>query len=397
MDSTKYFRRGPGRYVTAALAVAAATAVLGTGPAAYAAAAAPQVSLPVAAIALGSDWSSQAGFGSAAPGFYVETSLVEPAVVHLQGAARQVSRAGSDPDLLGTLPPAARPDRFVYELTHTFGGTYADVSISPSGQINLIGPRPPAVQDFSFVSLEGITYERTISATNFAVPVNTANWSGNAGFGAAAPSVWVDGSGIVHLEGAVTQTSGQGTGADVLGTLPPAFRPNHNVFLVTHTFAGTYADLGISASTGQITLTGARGPAVQDYRFVSLEDISYPQDGQAEGTFSGLITVNTANYSDGTAKGTVFRPEASTDAEGTVYLSGAVAQTSAIGTGANTVGTVPAGLRPHRDVYLITHTFPGTYADLVITPAGQINLIDPRPPLATDLSFVSLEGLSYQP
>jgi hypothetical protein len=60
---------GPGRYVTAALVVAAATAVLGTGPAAYAAAAAPQVSLPVAAIALGSDWSGQAGFGSTAPGF----------------------------------------------------------------------------------------------------------------------------------------------------------------------------------------------------------------------------------------------------------------------------------------------------------------------------------------
>jgi hypothetical protein len=46
---------------------------------------------------------------------------------------------------------------------------------------------------------------------------------------------------------------------------------------------------------------------------------------------------------------------------------------------------------------MVTHTLAGTYADLVITPAGQINLIDPRPPLATDLRFVSLEGLSYQP
>jgi hypothetical protein len=395
MDSTKYFRRGPGRYVTAALAVAAATAVLGTGPAAYAAAAAPQVSLPVAPIALGSDWSGQAGFGSAAPGFYVETSQVLPDVVHLQGAARQVSRAGSDPDLLGTLPPAARPDRFVYELVHTFNGTYADVSISSSGQISLIAPRVPAVQDFSFVSLEGITYERSISATNFPVPVNAANWSGNAGFGAAAPSVWVDGSGIVHLEGAVTQTSGQGIGADVLGTLPPAFRPNRNVFMITHTFAGTYADLAISASTGQITVIGARSPAGQDYRFVSLEDISYPQAG-VEGPSDEAVAVNTANYSGSTAFGTL-RPEVGIDAEGTVYLSGAVEQTSAGGTGVNTVGTVPVGLRPHRDVYLITHTFAGTYADLVITPAGQINLIDPRPPLATDLRFVSLEGLSYQP
>jgi hypothetical protein len=395
MDSTKYFRRGPGRYVAAALAAGAAVAMLGTGPAAYAAAAAPQVSLPVAPIALGSDWSGQAGFGSTAPGFYVETSLVLPDVVHLQGAARQVSRAGSDPDLLGTLPPAARPDRFVYELVHTFSGTYADVSISPSGQIDLIGPRPPAVQDFSFVSLEGITYEQSISATNFPVPVNTANWSGQAGFGAAAPSVWVDGSGIVHMEGAVTQTSDQGIGADVLGTLPPAFRPNRNVYMITHTFAGTYADLAISASTGQIIVIGARSPAGQDYRFLSLEDISYPQAG-VEGPSDEPVAVNTANYSGSTAFGTL-RPEVGIDAEGTVYLSGAVERTSASGTGVNTVGTVPVGFRPHRDVYLITHTFAGTYADLVITPAGQIGLIDPRPPLATDLRFVSLEGLSYQP
>jgi hypothetical protein len=48
-------------------------------------------------------------------------------------------------------------------------------------------------------------------------------------------------------------------------------------------------------------------------------------------------------------------------------------------------------------VYELVHTFNGTYADLVVTPAGQINLIDPSAPLATDLAFVSLEGLSYQP
>jgi hypothetical protein len=207
--------------------------------------------------------------------------------------------------------------------------------------------------------------------------------------------VWVDGSGIVHLEDAGTQTSARGTGADVLGTLPPAFRPNRNVFAITHTFDGTYADLSISASTGEITMIGARSPAVQDYRFVSLEDISYPQAG-VEGSSDEPITVNTANYSGSTAFGTL-RPEVGIDAEGTVYLSGAVARTSASGAGANTVGTVPAGFRPHRDVYLITHTNFGTYADLVVTPAGQINLIDPRAPLATDLAFVSLEGLSYQP
>jgi hypothetical protein len=41
---------------------------------------------------------------------------------------------------------------------HTFNGTYADLAIEPSGQILATAPRPPAVTDFSFLSLEGITF-----------------------------------------------------------------------------------------------------------------------------------------------------------------------------------------------------------------------------------------------
>jgi hypothetical protein len=81
-----------------------------------------------------------------------------------------------------------------------------------------------------------------------------------------------------------------------------------------------------------------------------------------------------------------------------VHLSGAVARTSATGANANVIGTIPEpGARPSHNVHLITHTFSGTYADLVITPAGQIKIIDPRSPMVTDTSFVSLSGLSYQP
>jgi hypothetical protein len=43
---------------------------------------------------------------------------------------------------------------------YTFNGTYADLAIEPNGQIYVINPRPPAVQDYTFVSLEGITYHR---------------------------------------------------------------------------------------------------------------------------------------------------------------------------------------------------------------------------------------------
>jgi hypothetical protein len=43
---------------------------------------------------------------------------------------------------------------------HTFNGTYADLAINPSGQIVLIDPKPPAVKDYSIVSLESITYQQ---------------------------------------------------------------------------------------------------------------------------------------------------------------------------------------------------------------------------------------------
>ena len=70
-----------------------------------------------------SNWSSSAGFGSAAPGWYKETGLEDPDVVHLQGAVKQTSASGPDANLIGTLPPAACPNRVVYTIVHTFDGT----------------------------------------------------------------------------------------------------------------------------------------------------------------------------------------------------------------------------------------------------------------------------------
>jgi len=80
--------------------------------------------------------------------------------VHLTGAAKQTVGTGGNANLLGTLPSAAAPTRDVYAIVHTFNGTYANIFIGSNGQISLIDPRAPAVKDYSFVSLEGISYQQ---------------------------------------------------------------------------------------------------------------------------------------------------------------------------------------------------------------------------------------------
>jgi hypothetical protein len=343
---------------------------------------------PTAPIFLSANWSPSAGFGSTAPGWYKEVGFVDPDVVHLQGAAKQTSATGSHPNLLGTLPPAASPDRIVYTIVHTFNGTYADIAIQPNGQIFLINPRPPAIKDYSFVSLEGITYEQFLPVPN-PIFVNSANWSHNAGFGSSAPAWYVDGNFYVHLQGAAKQTRATGGNANLLGTISALAGPTtRNVFTIVHTFNGTYADIAIQPN-GQIFLINPRLPAVKDYSFASLEGITYLRFGTVN-----VIPLNKTNWSPNADLRSV--PPAWTTADGIVHLLGAAKQTSSTGSNPNLLGTLPLAARPRRNVFTIVHTFSGTYADIAIQSNGQIFLIKPRPPAVKDFTFVSLEGISYQ-
>jgi hypothetical protein len=348
------------------------------------------------------NWSpSEAGYGAGPPGWYKEAGLVDPDVVHLQGAVQQtstVSTGGVNPNLIGTLPPAACPDRVVYAIVHTFNGTYADLAINPDGQITLINPRPPAVQDYRFVSLECIIYEQFLPVPNL-IELNKNNWSPNTEFGSSAPAWYLDGSSYVHLQGAATQTNPNpvpGSNPNLLGTIlgPPA--PNVFVYTIVHTQDGTYADVSINPGTGDIALINPRPPAVQDYSFVSLEGIIYSSIGVPPGP----ISLNIANWT-GEAGYSSVAPAWNTDALGIVHLYGAAKQANpnpVPGSNPNLLGTLPAAASPTRSVYTIAHTFNGTFADLVINPDGTIVMIGARnPPFIQDYSFVSLDHITYLP
>ncbi len=97
------------------------------------------------------NWSTSAQYTSAPAGWYKDYD----GAVHLLGAVTQINGGGTVPTLVGTLPPTATPDRWVYTIVHTFQGTYADLAIGPNGQIWLfLSPNT----NTTFVSLEGVTY-----------------------------------------------------------------------------------------------------------------------------------------------------------------------------------------------------------------------------------------------
>jgi hypothetical protein len=365
---------------TMAMALGFATLGLaGTGPAD--AATAPASAVTIHPIALNkANFSGSAGFGSRAPAWYKDSA----GVIHLQGAVTQTSTAGSTPNLIATLPKGARPAANVFTVVHTFNGTYADLAIQTNGQVALINPRPPAVQDYTFVSLESVTYRPSLAGSGFQTG---ADWSTIPTFGSRTMTLYKDSSGVIHLQGSLHQISTSGPTPNLVAILPPGDRPVANLFFIVHTFNGTYADLGIDTG-GNISVINPRPPAVQDYNFLSLEGISFRPKPAANIDTIGPDWTQFPGF--GARAPAWFK-----DKSGIVHLEGAAGQTSTGGPTPNLVATLEPGARPASTVYTVVHTFNGTYADLAIEPNGQILVISPRPPAIQDYTFLSLEGITY--
>jgi hypothetical protein len=275
----------------------------------------------------------------------------------------------------------------MYTIAHTYNGTYTDLQvIAAGGEITFLDAVPPAVSDYHFVSLEGISYR--VSGKTHPITVNSPAWSGNAGAGARAPAWYKDRSGVVHLQGAVTQTNPSAANPNLLGTLPAAAAPaTETLYTIAITAPGTYADVMIQAS-GAISVIDPRVPAAKNYAYLSLESITYRADDAGNGP------IPLASGWSGSAGFNSRGPAWFRDTSGLIHLEGAVGQANT--TGPSLIGTLPAAATPRHDVYTIVHTLAGTYADLDITRRGQIRRINPPSALVTDERFVSLESIVYR-
>ncbi|MBV9335840.1 MAG: hypothetical protein JO243_08085 [Solirubrobacterales bacterium] len=377
---------GPGLRHRLAAGLIAAMAVL------LATAAAASAYTPTTIITNG-PWSPNPCCGARHPGWYKDAF----GIVHLEGAVSQLVNPGG-PTLITTLPPAARPNRSVFEIVHTFGGTYADISIDTQGRVGIIAPRPPEKFDPSFVSLEGISYQPNNQIPVNPISINQANWVQNWGrqgptnpnksFGASNPGWYKDGSGIVHLEGATRQTNALGSSAPLIGTLPPAAKPARDVIVLAHTFNGTYTQLQIDTD-GRIFYGGTRAPGTSDSSFVSLEGISFSPGA----LFSHMSQFNSTDWSRCFGN---QDPGWVEDGAAIVRLEGCAAQhTTTSSPDPNLIGSVPQVVAPNQTVYEVVEAGAGEYADVAISPDGHIRVVG-TPPAQGVLSILNLENITYQ-
>ena len=366
--------------------IAAAVAFLAT-------AAAASAYTPTPIITNGS-WSPNPCCGARHPGWFKDAF----GIVHLQGAVSQLVIPGG-PNLIATLPPAARPNRSVFEIVHTFGGTYADISIDSQGRIGIIPPRPPEKFDPSFVSLEGLSYQTNDQIAVQPILINQSNWvktwgrqgptNPNTSFGASNPGWYKDGSGIVHLKGATRETNALGSSASLIGTLPAVAAPARGVNVLAHTFNGTYTLLNIDTA-GRIFYDGTRAPGTNDPSFVSLEGISFSPGA----LFSHLGNFNATDWNRCAGN---QDPGWVEDGAGIVRLEGCAGQhLTTVSPDPNLIGAVPPIVAPDQTVYEVVEAGAGEFADVAISPDGHIRVVG-APAVPGVLSIVNLEGISYQP
>ena len=198
----------------------------------------------------------------------------------------------------------------------------------------------------------------------------------------------------MHLDGAARLLS-FGPGSDLIGTLPAAASPPQDVYTIVHTFA----DLHI-APNGEIRIIGPNAPGGwADYSFVSLDGITYNQSPPTN--YDKVLCQITPGPQWASADSSVLwedivGEQIATGFRFVDHLFGHVRLLSG-GSGADLVGTISQSqyCRPPHTVYTIVHTFGGTYADLSITPDGQIRVIGPMAPAVENYSFLSLDGITY--
>ena len=114
--------------------------------------------------------------------------------------------------------------------------------------------------------------------------VGATKWTGAPGF-ARQPGFWMDPTGLVHLQGAVS-CCGDATEGGTIFSLPAGYQPHLNGGVVRFGVLGGGAvlvQLGIlDDNSGNVVYDGPNGTTIDDY--ISLDGVTSDPDAASEGS-----------------------------------------------------------------------------------------------------------------
>jgi competence protein ComGC len=267
-------------------------------------------------------------------------------VVMLKGMVKKSSAVVSG-DVIGVLPPNARPNGTLIFQTSTNASTSARIDIFANGNIVV------NTGDAGWISLEGINFIPT-SASYTRNALTMANGWLNYGGSYSAPTYVMDSAGRVNVQGLVK--SGTLTdGTQMINNLPASAKTGQ--YLHVPGRSSGFSMLGISATNG----IEAKGTGTASYQ--SINTMYYPA---SFASWTNLTLQNGwVSYGGGYAT-----PQYAKGSDNIVRLKGLIK--SGTTTNGTVVATLPAGFRPKDRTLLGTICNPNIYCRVDILPSGSV-------------------------
>jgi hypothetical protein len=311
-------------------------------------------------------------------GWSTHTGAASPAVedisgiVHFKGAITTASSNNNDVPFV--LPPAFRPVKYVNVPVDMCGATGGELNIAPTGVVQAIagGANSDAT---CFTSLDGASF--ALSAASFTPITLNSGW---IKFGTlfAKPAARVI-SGIVHLKGEI-RTKGTNPAAF---TLPAAFRPSTNVYVLINLCTGSIGRLDIAPS-GAVSV---EPEGANNWWMVqcgtSLDGASFALSASS---YTALTLQNGWMNAPYGTSGAAARKIA-----GIVHLKG----------GIDTNGTnpdpfvLPAAFAPAHEIWVPADLCGGNKGRLDIRPDGVVEVQTQSGNFGQAACFTSLDGVSF--
>jgi hypothetical protein len=311
-------------------------------------------------------------------GWSTYTGSASPAVedisgiVYFKGAITTAS--SNNHDVPFVLPPAFRPAKYVVVPVDMCGATGGELNIAPTGVVQAIsgGANSNAT---CFTSLDGASFALSpASSTKLTLQPGWTEFD-NLYRNAAARVV----GGIAHLQGEI-KTAGTNPAAF---TLPPAFRPSTNVYVLINLCTGSIGRLDIAPSGAVSVEAEGTNNWWMVQCGVSLDGASYPLSAAS---YTALTLQN----------GWINAPYGTSDAaarkiSGIVHLKGGIATN---GTNPDPF-VLPAAFRPAHEIWVPADLCGGNKGRLDIRPDGVVEVQTQSGYFGQAACFTSLDGVSF--